>query len=69
LEFNAERELHITNASRQMPHGKKNLRKRLTVVKSQRYIINRVSYQYLDPEAAFQLLLFVKTQVTSGGIW
>ncbi len=36
--------------------------------KAQRYIINRVSYQYLDPEAVFQLLLFVKTQVTSGGI-
>jgi hypothetical protein len=32
------------------------------------YIINRVSYRYLDPEAVFQLLLFVKTQVISGGI-
>ncbi len=36
--------------------------------KPQRYIIYRVSYRYLDPEAVFQLLLFVKTQVTSGGI-
>jgi hypothetical protein len=34
----------------------------------QRYIIDRVSYRYLDPEAVFQLLLFVKTQVTSGEI-
>ncbi len=33
-----------------------------------RNIINRVSYQYLDPEAVFQLMLFVKTQVTSGGM-
>jgi hypothetical protein len=32
------------------------------------YIRNRVSYIYLDPEAVFQLLLFVKTQVTFGGI-
>ncbi len=38
------------------------------VAETQRYIINRVSYRYLDPEAAFQLLLFFKTQVTSGGI-
>jgi hypothetical protein len=35
---------------------------------TQRYIINRVSYRYLDSEAVFQLLLFIKTQVTSGGI-
>ena len=35
----------------------------------QRYIINRVSFRYLDPEAVFQLLLFVKTQLITRGLF
>ncbi len=31
--------------------------------------VDRVSYRYLDRETVFQLLLFVKTQVTSGDIF
>ncbi len=34
----------------------------------QRYLMDRVCYRHLDPQAVFHFFLFVRTQVTSVGL-